>query len=266
MDQLLAILQKNPNRNEKVSPIPIRITSDTNESETTPATLCGWVPTPLEPPGPLAAILWKTNPEFRAGSLSIRRSILRETIITLQVRIEKELKGRRWCRSKIIEQLSLQQSADASPPQDTKDLNLALAYLYEIQIVFVDEANKKISWVPEDPRVWSKDRPIWGLSVGSRAIFHTVGEESVGSCLSQWVADREQEKWRFNWPVYEGTLEEMKAKMIEMNIGVGPRIEKPKKADYAVVLGRAEAIHFIKLTFSDKIEGTNDSTNPSLCF
>jgi hypothetical protein len=251
MDSALrSILQQNPHRNEKVSPIPIRICSDTNETEETPSTLCGWVPTPLEPPGPLGAILWKTNPEFRAGSVNIRRTILRDTIIHLQTRIEKELKGHRWSRKKIIEQLALQQSADISPPQDTKDLNEALAFLYEIQIVFVDEANKKISWVPEDPRVWSADRPVWGLSVGSRAVFHLQREETVASKLSQWVSDREAEKWRFAWPTAEGTLEAIKAKMLEMNIGVGPRIDKPKKADYAVVLGRAEAIHHLNQHFS----------------
>jgi hypothetical protein len=251
MDTLVrTILQQNPHRNEKVSPIPIRVCSDTNETEESPSTLCGWVPTPLEPPGPLGAILWKTNPEFRAGSVNVRRTILRETILHLQTRIEKELKGHRWSRKKIIEQLALQQSADISPPQDTKDLNEALAFLYEIQIVFVDEANKKISWVPEDPRVWSPDRPVWALSVGSRAIFHLGKEESVASKLSQWVSDRENDKWRIYWPTAEGTFEAIKLKMLELNVGVGPRIEKPKKADYATALGRAESIQHLNEHFS----------------
>jgi hypothetical protein len=251
MDPILkAILEKNPHRNEKVSPIPIRVCSDTNETEEPPATLCGWVPTPLEPPGPLAAILWKTNPEFRAGSVHVRRTILRETILTLQVRIEAEMRGRRWCRSKIIEQLALQQSADISPPQDTRDLNEALAHLYEIQIVFVDEANKKISWVPADPRSWSSTRPVWALSVGSRAVFHRAGEESVANHLSQWVSDREAEKWRVAWPVADGTMDAIKSKVLKLNIGLGPRLEKPKKADYAAALGRVEAIHHLSETFS----------------
>jgi hypothetical protein len=251
MDPLLkSILEKNPHRNEKVSSISIRVCSDTNENETVPTTICGWVPTPLEPPGPLAAILWKTNAEFRAGSPTVRRTILRETILKLQVRVETELKGRKWSRPKIIEQLALQQSADISPPQDTKDLNEALAYFYQIQIVFVDEANKKISWVPEDPRKWSADKPTWALSVGSRAIFHRPGEESVAIQLSQWVSDRENEKWRITWPVADGTMEEMKSKVLSMNLSLGSRLEKPKKTDYAIVLGRAEAIRHLYDMFS----------------
>ena len=251
MDPLLkSIMEKNPHRNEKVSPIPIRICSDTNETEEIPSTICGWAPTPLEPPGPLAAILWKTNPEFRAGSAPIRRTIIRDTILKLQVRVENELRGRRWSRPKIIEQLALQQSADVSPPQDTKFLNEALAYFYEIQIVFVDEANKKISWVPEDPRTWSASKPVWAFSVGSRAVFHRPGEESVATQLSQWVSDRENDKWRITWPIADGTMEEMKAKVLAMNLSLGSRLEKPKKADYAIVLGRAEAIRHLHDMFS----------------
>lgn len=247
MNQTLReILETNPTISKTVPPISIQVCSDTNETDEIPSTVCGWVPTPLEPPGPVAAILWKTNPEYRAASLSVRKTILRETIITLQERVESTLKGHRWSRKKIIEQLVAQQSADASPPQNTKELNDALAFLYEIQFVIVDEANKKISWSPEDIRVWSTDRPVWAISLGSRAIFHKTGEEPVGRQLGRWVSDRETEKWRINWPVADGTLEALKSRLSTMNVGMGLRIEKPKKADYAVVLGRAEAIHVLE--------------------
>jgi len=244
--ELRELLLKNPNKSKSLPQISIQVCSDTNESDEIPSTLCGWVPTPLEPPGPVAAILWKTNPEFRAASIPVRRTILRETIINLQERVEAELRGHRWSRKKIIEQLVAQQSADASPPQNTRELNDALAFLYEIQFVFVDEANKKVSWSPEDIRTWSSDRPIWGMSVGARAVFHKPGEQTVGLGLGTWVSDREHEKWKIAWPLADGTLEAMKTKLATMNVGMGTRLEKPKKADYAVVLGRAEAIHALE--------------------
>lgn len=246
LNDLREILLKNPNATKELPQISIQVCSDTNETDEIPSTICGWVPTPLEPPGPVAAILWKTNPEFRVATLPVRRTILRETIITLQERVEAELRGHRWSRKKIVEQLVAQQSADESPPQNTKELNDALAHLYEIQIVFVDEANKKVSWSPEDVRTWSSARPIWALSVGSRAVFHRPGEESVGIQLGRWVSDRETEKWKIAWPIAEGTLESMKPKLAAMNVGMGTRMEKPKKADYAVVLGRAEAIRALE--------------------
>ncbi len=241
-EALREILQMNPNAGKSVPPISIQVCSDTNETDEIPSTVCGWVPTPLEPPGPVAALLWKTNPEFRAGSLSVRKTILRETIIKLQERVERELRGHRWSRKRIMEQLVAQQSADASPPQNTRELNDALAFLYEVQFVFVDEANKKISWSPEDVRSWSTERPVWALSLGSRAIFHKTGEESVGKELGMWVSNRELEKWRIQWPIADGTLEDLKGRLNKMNLGTGLRIEKPKKADYAAAIGRAEAV------------------------
>jgi len=258
MESLYKILKNNPNRYANVDPIKMVITSDTQENDHTPATSCGWVPTPLEPPGPLAAILWKTNPEFRAGTATVRRTILRDTIIQLQVRVENELKGRQWSRKKIIEQLSLQQTSDTSPPQDTKELDIALAHLYGIQIVFVDEANKKIKWVPEDIRNWSSSIPVWGLSLGSRAIYHNANESSVGTNLSTWLSNRENDGWKTQFCDAEGTLESIKQTMSEMNIGVGSRIEKPKKADYAIALGRAQALQHLNNTFSGSMSDNID--------
>jgi hypothetical protein len=37
-------------------------------------------------------------------------------------------------------------------------------------------------------------------------------------------------------------LEDIKSKMAQRGTGVGPRLDKPKKADWAAALGRAEAI------------------------
>lgn len=250
VDALYKILQTNPNRFASVPRIEMKTHSDTQENEPTPATLCGWVPTPLEPPGPVAAILWKTNPEFRAATPPVRRTILRDTIVSLQTRVENELRGRQWSRKKINEQLSAQQTADASPPQDTKELDAALAHFYQIQIVFVDEANKKIKWVPEDLRTWSPSIPVWGLSVGSRAVYHRPNETSVGSYLSKWLSDREADGWRTDYPEAEGTLEAIKAEMRDLNVGVGSRIEKPKKADYAAALGRIQVIRHLQTHFS----------------
>jgi hypothetical protein len=254
LDELKALVAQNPNRAAAVDPIQIRVVSDTQEGEDAPTTMCGWVPTPLEPPGPLSLVLWKTNPEYRAGTINIRRDIIRDEIVKVAKRVEAECRGHRWSRKKIQEQLAAQQSADISPPQDTRDLDEALAFLYEVQIVMVDEANKKVRWVPEDPRNWSKERPVWGATVGSRAVLHRPGEEPVSVSLAAWVSEREaaQPKWRIEWPVADGTLEALKASLTKLGAGLGPMPagEKPKKADYAAATGRAEAIRHLATEFS----------------
>jgi hypothetical protein len=247
--QIQSWAKGNPNRKREVIPIEICAVSDTQEGEVAPATVAGgWVPTPLEPPGPLALYLWKTNPEFRVGSPPVRRTILRDTILSVNLRVESELRGVKWHRKKVLEQLAAQQTSAVSPPMDTPELDTALCALYGYQKVCIDEANKKIEFFPADPRTWSLELPVWGATSGSRAVLHRQGEESVGTDIATWLGDRERDGWKIDWPVADGTLEQIKKAMLERGTGVGPSLDKPKKADYAAAWGRAEAIlHLGKL-------------------
>ena len=243
----------NPTRKTTVPPIEIQVVSDTQEGQDAPATVAGnLIPVPLDPPGPVSLYLWKTDPEFRAGTGQLRRTILRDTILAIHARVELELRGHRWSRKKILEQLSAQQTAAVSPPQDTPELDLALCYLFGYQKLMVDEANRKVKFFPTDPRTWSADLPVWGSTLGSRAILHRKNEESVGVGIAAWVGEREDDGWKVQWPEAEGTLEEIKKTMTDQGIGVGQRIDKPKKADYSLALGRAESIsHLTKIGASD---------------
>ena len=245
-------VKENPNRTREVPPIEIRTISDTQEGEEAPATIAGGlVPTPLEPPGPVSLVLWKTDPEFRAGTTQVRKTILREAILLVTERADAELRGVKWQRKKVIEQLAAQQTAAVSPPMDTPELDRALCHMYNYQKVIVDEAGKKVKFVPADPRTWSAEYPIWAGTTGSRAILHRTGENSVGVNLAQWVGDRERDGWNVDWPEAEGTLEDIKAKMMQRGLGLGgglSRMEKPKKVDWAAALGRAESIsHLLTL-------------------
>ncbi len=246
---LQSYARENPNRTNKVAPIEIRQLSDTQEGHDAPATIPGGLcPTPLEPPGPLALVLWMTDPEFRGGSAQVRRTILRDAILKTQERVDAELRGVKWSRKKTTEQLAAQQTAAVSPPQDTPELDAALAHLYGYQKVLVDEANKKISFLPADPRTWSRDLPIWAATVGSRAVLHRAGEGSIGPGLGLWISERERDGWKVNWPVADGSLEELKTKLSAAGVGVGGGIVgKPKKADYAIAMGRAEAVRAFSL-------------------
>lgn len=249
LEKVQEFCKVNPNRALTVDPIEIRRVSDTQEGEDGPASgPGGWVPTPLDPPGPVALALWKTNPEFRAGGSQVRRTILREAILELTVRVEKELRGIKWHRKKVLEQLAAQQTAAVSPPMDTPELDRALAELYSMQLVLVDEANKKIRFVPEDPRNWSAESEecqIWGASHGCRAVFHATREGPISGGLSAWVSGLESAGWKIFWPEAEGTLEEMKKIMVARGVSVrgsGMATDKPKKVDYAAALGRAQSI------------------------
>ena len=243
LTQIQGWVKDNPNRKRQVIPIEICVVSDTQEGEDAPATVAGGlIPTPLEPPGPLSLYLWKTNPEFRAGTPPIRRTILRDAILDITVRVEAELRGVKWHRKKVLEQLAAQQTSAVSPPMDTPELDVGLCAIFGYQKVCVDEAGKKIRFFPPDPRTWSTELPVWGATTGARAVLHRSGEESIGQGIALWLSEREVEGWKIDWPEADGTLEEIKKKMVERGTGVGPRIDKPKKVDWAAALGRAEAI------------------------
>jgi len=243
LHKIQAWAAQNPHRTLKVFPIEISVVSDTQEGQEAPATLPGgWSPTPLEPPGPVSLYLWKTDPEFRAATPSVRRTILRDMILKITERADAELRGIKWQRKKILEQVAAQQTSAVSPPMDTHELDIGMCALFGYQKVSVDEANKKIRFFPADPRTWSTELPVWGATTGSRAVLHAPQEGSVGKGLAAWVGEREQDGWKIDWPEAEGTLEEIKNKMVQRGRGLGPRLDKPKKADWAAALGRAEAI------------------------
>jgi hypothetical protein len=242
--------KENPNRKREAPQIEIRTISDTQEGEDAPATIAGGlVPTPLEPPGPLSLVLWKTDPEFRAATAQMRRSILRESILLVTEKAEKELKGVKWQRKKVIEQIAAQQTSAVSPPMETDELDAGLAHMYNYQKLSVDEAGKKVKFFPKDPRTWSAEFPIWAATTGSRAVLHRTGEEPVAKGLATWLVDREREGWKIQWPEADGLLPEIKTKLAahglnpETGGGVGSRLGvKPKKEDLALALGRAETI------------------------
>lgn len=243
-------VKENPHRKRQVLPIEIQVISDTQEGDDIPASAAGgWSPTPLEPPGPVSLWLWKTDPEFRAATAPVRRTILREAILKLTERVEAELRGVKWQRKKVLEQLAAQQTAAVSPPMDTPELDRAMAYLFGYQKVVVDEANKKVRFFPEDPRTWSAELPVWGSTTGARAVLHARGEGSVGTGLASWLGEREKDGWRVDWPEADGTLEDLKGRLHALGVGVNSgKLEKPKKADYAAAVGKAEAIaHLLKM-------------------
>jgi hypothetical protein len=202
--------------------------------------------------------LWKTDPEFRAATSQVRRTILRDAILKLTDRVDKELRGVKWSRKKVLEQLAAQQTSAVSPPMDTPELDAALAHLFGYQKVVLDEANKKVHFFPRDPRTWSAELPIWGGTAGARAVVHGRGETSVGAGLSSWLGQREKEGWKIDWVEAEGTLEDIKAKMAQKGLGVGAGAaaagSKPKKADWALALGRAEILDH--LLFSEGPQGS----------
>jgi hypothetical protein len=248
LEQVIQWTQTNPSRNNELAPIEIRLKSDTDENATVINGAGGTVATPLDPPGPVSFYLWHTDPMYRGGTNLLRRQILREALVDYNLKISEGCKGHRWSRKKILEQLSAQQSANVSPPQDTPELDDALCYVLNFQKFILDDVHKKVYQFPKDLRQWSSEVPCWTTALGTRCLLHLPGERHLTKGVSSWLLLLEAEGWRIEWPVADMKVEDMKAACEAL--GVKPKAEKPKKDDWSATLGRAQALRHLQKEFS----------------
>jgi hypothetical protein len=191
-------------------------------------------------PGSLSCLLTFADPVFRYASENGQRQILRESILELEERIQKELVGRRWSRRKLCELVSAE-LAEKKPTMNAA-LEEALCELYRVQKIMIHHNDKRISFYPEDLRLWKSDRKIF-LSDSENMWLYEKEIASLPNLLT-WLQTKEDEKWILEWPVADGKLEELRGELSAKGLVAHPRIpgEKVKKEDYARILGRAQAI------------------------
>jgi hypothetical protein len=241
-------IDTNPSRDTHVAPIEIRLKSDTGDAVDVVNGPAGCVATPLDPPGPVSFYLWHTDPLYRGGGLTLRKQILRETLLEVGKLVESDCKGHRWQRKKILEQLAAQQTAAVSPPQDTHELDEALCYLLGFQKIIVDDIHKKVLHFPANFREWSKDKPVWTTTLGTRCALHLPGEKHLSSGLGGWLLSQESDGWKITWPTVDGKLDDIKKKCVDL--AISPRgVDKPKKEDWAAILGRSQAASHLLCEF-----------------
>lgn len=203
----------------------------------------------LHPPGPLSLFLWASNPEYRAGSEAFRRTVLNETIVQFQQRVQQgEINaGRRISKAKLSEALGI--TVENASEENFESLEKIVSCLGGVQWIRIHENEKKITVVPEDLRTWRADLPI----LWTRERYRSAGEIPVGlpfhlSHLGKWIGDREDEGWTFTYPAAEGTLESLKTAWNALGLGL-PRTKnekgKPLKDDYAIALGRAQVFQHL---------------------
>ena len=248
-NQISEWISINPFKNTAILPIKIQVFSDTDENVEAPIVGPGNLSViPLDPPGPVSLYLWHTDPLYRAGNFITRKMILRKMIISVNEKVESELKGRAWNRKKVIEQLQEQESSAVSPPMTTTELSRALCYILGFQYCEVDEIHKKIFWYPEDIRTWTNELPIYLVSQGCRSIYINHQAEEARPFFKKWLFDLVDKDYVCVWPITEGTIKDLKDKL--STFGLTIRKTKPLKDDYCITVGKAEAIHHINNTFT----------------
>lgn len=243
MDQIKQIVSKNPFRDHCVPAFTKakreNITFETKE------TLWDGTVSILEPAVLATAWVRMTNPILHISLAGPATTLIRDSLFALQQEAASSLKGnRKLSKVKVADAL-----AAVKPNKDqTKIIAQVLYALKRIQTVCFDEEKKEVWTVPEDLRVWSGSmKTIWVDSKYERSL-----DWEKPQSFGQWISKREAEGWKIEWPISDGTFEEIKQKMAEefSHITVHSTDgKKPKKEDYAKSLGRCEAVrHLSKLT------------------
>jgi hypothetical protein len=191
---------------------------------------------PLDPRATLSRILFSLNTEFRAAGLSVKTTILRQEVVKLCEKVG-ELNGRKHPKKKILEALS-------SPvPGHWDVLDQAMATIYDVQLIFVNEEAKKISFAPHDLRTWSADKEVLIMeSNGAEAWEWEQGKLGMKRAL-EFIEELEDLGWKIVWPEADGTLKAMEERAEEISVSsVDSNGKKLKKEILGLRLGRAEAI------------------------
>ena len=129
----------------------------------------------------------------------------------------------------------------------TPELSRALCYILGFQYCEVDEIHKKIYLHPNDVRTWTKENPIYLVSLGCRSIFVKHQAEEARPFFKLWLFDLDTKGYTTTWPLADGTVKELKEKL--HSYGLTIKKDKPIKDDYCIMVGKADAIHHINNEF-----------------
>lgn len=196
---------------------------------------------PLDPPRLTTAWLSLEDPLMVIAGANYRSTEVRDKSFALQEEALSILRGnRKLTKAKMGDALS-----SMKPNEDqTKVIARILLALKHVQTVCYNEEKKTVWTMPEDLRAWSTSlRTIW---IDSRAEHFLDFSDSPPLVLGLWLSEREDEGWTVDWPVSEETYEDMKRIALEKGLTVRPlEGTKPKKDDFARVLGRHYAIQHL---------------------
>jgi len=249
MEILLPLIEKNPFKSVEPEYIPMPGENSNNPIEESTELQYNMNWARLNPPGPLSLVLWSSDPEYRAGSESLRRTKLHEITIQYQERIQsgQVVVQKRVGKGKLCEVLGM--NVENASEENFGLLEACVPELAQVQWVRIHENEKKITFIPSDLRQWSSAKPILWV----RERYRSAGEpaqkaEFTLQHLANWIGTRESEGWSMTFPVAEGTMESLKQEWNALNRGLPPtKSESGRrlKEDYAKALGKAQVFQYL---------------------
>ena len=168
----------------------------------------GWAKTSVAPATPLSAILITQDTLYSSSTEAGRRSLLRDETTDLQEKAVLHLKGRAWPVRRTAEGIVATGMEEGRASAWTEIGWRAIATLRECQIVVFNEDKKTMAFFPEDIRAWSEE--IETICVDHEARFvWSNGSNKVK--IVKWIGDLETAGWTIDWPLADGTMDELKS-------------------------------------------------------
>jgi hypothetical protein len=200
---------------------------DTSSSMASPASATAtealapsWTQLAVSPSTPLSCVLYALDHNsYSSLSESGRKEAGRTACTELQTLADRALKGRAWPKAKTNEGIVEVAEKEVSP---WSPVGLAaLAELYGIQMVVLNETDKKIHYIPEDICTWDPQTPIQFHSHNYRSVYRPPPGFGSASMLA-WLAEKEADGWTFQSKEVKGTIEELNALAQEHHLTLPP--------------------------------------------
>ncbi len=210
-----------------------------------------WSIEELEPANIVSYILWTREPLYRVADKLLRRQLYNESILKLQQELENNISGTKFSRSRrrLVEVLNSTTGAGLAE-KDKLLFQEVWANILGVQFVKIStntETGRQISFVPSVD-TWSVNKKIVFVDSNFNSVFIPPIDNHERKTLASYISALEIAGWHIEWPLADGSKEELDAAVIPfINIVTVP--EKAKKAELALIVGRCNAMnHIIKLS------------------
>lgn len=213
-----------------------------------------WYTEDLEPANIISFVLWYRDPLYRTADKKLRQQLYTEALLDLQAELEHNITGTQWSRfrKRFVERLN-SGTVGAPTAQTIKDRPIYEAFWanrLNVQLVKIStrtDAGKHISFVPSI-ETWTADKKIIFVDENFESVFIAPEDGHEKRSLFKWISDVETAGWTINWPVADGTKDELDAAILPLLRFITVP-EKAKKAELAVIVGKYQAIeHLQKIT------------------
>ena len=207
-----------------------------------------WYSEDLEPSGIVSFVLWYRDPLYRTADKKLRQRLYTEALLDLQQELEQNITGTQWSRfrKRFVERLNTG-TCTTQTVKDRPAFEAFWASRLNVQLVKIStraEAGKHVSFVPS-VETWTDDKPIVFVDENFESVFIAPEDGLERRTLFKWISDVEAVGWTVDWPVAEGSKEELDAAVIPL-LRFMTVPEKAKKAELAIIIGKQHAISHLQ--------------------